>query len=108
MPGTAPDLSAYEPGQTYAGTFSGTVNECDIIDPPPWAKRVEVYSANACRLGDPPNHSGKSTSSTLTDAEAHKPIAATTWMAERLYGGPFPLSCATASAAYKLVFHPDA
>lgn len=108
MPGSTPDLSNYSLGQEYAGTFSSTVNECEVIEGytklPSMTRYLAIYSVNDARLGDgSKNHAAKTASSTLIDSEAHKPIPAKTWVHVEYSGARLLLSCATASGGYTLV-----
>ena len=106
MAGTAVDQSTYQRGQPYEGTTSSTTNEVDVISGfPTWCRHVEYYTANAARVGHP-GSGVKTTASTLTDADPHKPLpVVATYYTEPFSGADVYISCTTVSNAYKIILH---
>ena len=105
MAGTERDYSAkvYET-EGYPGTTSSTVDEVDVITPPPWAKGYRLYMTNAGRVGLAQSET-MTTASVLEDADEHSPIPAGAWVGDLLIGGNIYISSATASTTYWIKFY---
>lgn len=105
MAGTATDHSAKTlVAESFPLTTSSVVDEVDVITPPSWARFLAIYALNLSRLGLSQSET-MTTSSVLENTDEHSPIPATTWLSDRLMGGPYYVSSATASTAYFVKYY---